>query len=32
MKVLESRIPSGFLEMNRKALELGIALGSKIKK
>jgi 2-oxoglutarate ferredoxin oxidoreductase subunit gamma len=32
MKVLESRIPSGFLEMNRKALDLGIALGSKIKK
>ncbi|MGB6010799.1 MAG: 2-oxoacid:acceptor oxidoreductase family protein, partial [Desulfobacterales bacterium] len=31
MKVLESRIPSGFLEMNRKALDLGIALGSKIK-
>jgi len=27
MKTLETRIPSGFLEMNRKALELGIALG-----
>ena len=31
MKVLKSRIPSGFLEMNRKALELGIELGSKFK-
>ncbi len=27
MKVLEQRIPSGFLEMNRKALELGLRLG-----
>ncbi len=27
MKALEARIPSGFLEMNRKALELGLALG-----
>jgi 2-oxoglutarate ferredoxin oxidoreductase subunit gamma len=27
MKTLETRIPSGFLEMNRKALELGLALG-----
>jgi 2-oxoglutarate ferredoxin oxidoreductase subunit gamma len=27
MKVLESRIPSHFLEMNRKALEVGLALG-----
>jgi len=27
MKTLETRIPSGFLEMNRKALELGIELG-----
>ncbi len=28
MKVLETRIPSGFLEMNRKALDLGIAMGA----
>ena len=27
MKVLETRIPPGFLEMNRQALELGLALG-----
>ena len=27
MKVLEARIPSGFLEMNRQALDLGIDLG-----
>jgi 2-oxoglutarate ferredoxin oxidoreductase subunit gamma len=27
MKVLESRIPSGFIEMNRRALELGMELG-----
>jgi 2-oxoglutarate ferredoxin oxidoreductase subunit gamma len=27
MKVLEQRIPSGFLEMNRQALELGLELG-----
>jgi len=27
MKVLEKRIPSHFLEMNRKALELGLELG-----
>ena len=26
-KVLQSRIPSGFLEMNRKALQLGLELG-----
>ena len=26
MKVLETRIPSGFLEMNRQALELGLEL------
>ncbi len=26
MKVLKERIPSGFLEMNQKALELGLAL------
>jgi 2-oxoglutarate ferredoxin oxidoreductase subunit gamma len=27
MKTLETRIPSGFLEMNKKALELGLELG-----
>jgi 2-oxoglutarate ferredoxin oxidoreductase subunit gamma len=27
MKVLEKRIPSHFLDMNRKALELGLELG-----
>ena len=27
MKVLERRIPSGFLEMNREALNLGLSLG-----
>ncbi|PID40094.1 MAG: 2-oxoglutarate ferredoxin oxidoreductase subunit gamma [Proteobacteria bacterium] len=27
LKVLETRIPSGFLEINREALELGLALG-----
>jgi len=27
MKVLEARIPSGFLEMNQKALDLGLELG-----
>jgi 2-oxoglutarate ferredoxin oxidoreductase subunit gamma len=27
MRVLEARIPSGFLEMNRQALHLGIDLG-----
>ena len=27
MKVLEARIPSGFLEMNRQALNLGMAMG-----
>ena len=31
MKVLENRIPSHFLDMNRKALELGLALGQKHK-
>ena len=31
MKVLESRIPSGFLEMNRKALDLGMELTETIK-
>ena len=28
MQVLERRIPSGFLEMNRKALDLGLELGT----
>ena len=28
MKVLATRIPSGFLDMNRKALELGMAMGT----
>ena len=32
MKVLEQRIPSGFLEMNRQALELGLELGQGVKK
>ena len=27
MNVLEERIPSGFLEMNRQALQLGLAMG-----
>jgi len=31
MKVLANRIPSSFLEMNRKALDLGIKLGSEFK-
>ena len=31
MKVLEQRIPSGFLEMNRQALELGLELGQGVK-
>jgi 2-oxoglutarate ferredoxin oxidoreductase subunit gamma len=26
VKVLESKIPSGFLEMNKKALDLGLQL------
>jgi 2-oxoglutarate ferredoxin oxidoreductase subunit gamma len=26
MKVLEAKIPQGFLEMNRKALDLGLQL------
>lgn len=30
MKVLETRIPSGFIDMNRKALEIGIALGAEV--
>jgi len=29
MKVLEARIPSGFLEMNREALNIGMAMGAK---
>ena len=31
MKVLETRIPSGFLDMNRKALDLGLQLGAEFK-
>ena len=31
MKVLDTRIPSGFLEMNRTALDLGIELGAEFK-
>ena len=31
MNVLEQRIPSGFLEMNRQALELGLELGRGVK-
>ncbi len=31
MKVLETRIPSDFLEMNRQALELGLSLGEQFK-
>jgi len=31
MKVLESRIPPDFLEMNRQALDLGLALGAEFK-
>jgi len=31
MKVLEQRIPSGFIEMNRQALELGLELGQGVK-
>ena len=31
MKVLETRIPSDFLEMNRKALDLGLSLGEQFK-
>ncbi len=32
MKVLAQRIPSGFVDMNRKALELGIELGQPFKR
>jgi hypothetical protein len=31
MKVLENRIPSDFLELNRRALELGLELGRAFK-
>ena len=31
MKVLENRIPSDFLDMNRQALDLGMALGAEYK-
>jgi len=31
MKVLEQRIPSGFIEMNRQALELGLEMGQGVK-
>jgi len=30
MKVLENRIPAGFLDMNRKALEIGLELGEAV--
>lgn len=30
MHVLESRIPAGFLEMNRKALDIGLELGESV--
>ena len=32
MKVLETRIPSGFLEMNREALTIGMAMGDELSK
>ena len=31
MKTLEQRIPSGFIEMNRQALELGLEMGQGVK-
>jgi 2-oxoglutarate ferredoxin oxidoreductase subunit gamma len=31
MKVLEHRIPQDFLEMNRQALDVGLALGAQSK-
>jgi Pyruvate/2-oxoacid:ferredoxin oxidoreductase gamma subunit len=31
MKALEKRIPTDFLDMNRKALELGMQLGESTK-
>lgn len=30
MRVLENRIPAGFLEMNRKALDIGLELGAAV--
>lgn len=32
MKMLETRIPPGFLEMNRKALQMGVDLGRKFRR
>jgi hypothetical protein len=32
MKSLESRIPAGFLDLNRKALDLGLELAQRIAK
>ena len=32
MKVLENRIPPGFLDMNRQALELGLEMGQEARK
>ncbi len=31
MKILESRIPAGFLDLNRKALDLGLSLGQTVR-
>lgn len=31
MKVLSTRIPKGFIEVNQKALESGLAMGTKVK-
>jgi len=31
MKSLENRIPADFLDMNRKALDIGLALGEEAK-
>jgi 2-oxoglutarate ferredoxin oxidoreductase subunit gamma len=31
MKVLESRVPADFLEMNQKAMQIGLELGSRAK-
>jgi 2-oxoglutarate ferredoxin oxidoreductase subunit gamma len=31
MKVLETRIPSDFLDLNRQALDLGLTLGAEYK-
>jgi Pyruvate/2-oxoacid:ferredoxin oxidoreductase gamma subunit len=31
MKILEQRIPPGFIEMNRKALELGLEMGQGVR-